>query len=111
MTSDGSNDVLRNALAKREQGRGLKNSEITAIRHYEQALVKSDRAPISRRSPAPVSEATMVANRDTLARSTGADAALAARVAVLEALLSGLTRQTITYCSGGSSSSKTILMS
>jgi hypothetical protein len=37
--------------------------------------------------------------------------ALIARIAALETLLSGLSRQTVTYCTGGSSSSKTILMS
>jgi hypothetical protein len=38
-------------------------------------------------------------------------AALETSNATLVALVSGLSRQTVTYCSGGSSSSKTILMS
>ncbi len=36
---------------------------------------------------------------------------LSDRIAALETLTTGLSRTTVTYCSGGSSSSKTILMS
>lgn len=41
----------------------------------------------------------------------GTDAALTARVAVLETLTSGLSRQSVSYCTGSSPSSVTILMS
>lgn len=104
--------VLETALSKREQGRGMNNSEIAAIRHYEQALVRPDRAA-PRKTLTPYSESTMVSNRDTLVKSVGggSDASLAARVATLEALLAGLSRQTISYCSGGTTTSKTIVMS
>lgn len=111
MEYDENNSILETALAKRKQGRGMKNSEIAEIRHYEQALVKTDRSS-ARNSLTPYSESTMVTNRDTLFKSNGGgtDAALAARVAALEALLAGLSRQTISYCSGGTTTSKTILM-
>ena len=41
----------------------------------------------------------------------GTDAALTARVEALETLTTGLTRQTVDYCTGSSPSSVTILMS
>ena len=41
----------------------------------------------------------------------GTDAALTARVEALEDLTTGLTRQTVDYCTGSSPSSVTILMS
>tara|TARA_R110002126_G_scaffold192782_2_gene341045 strand:+ start:272 stop:610 length:339 start_codon:yes stop_codon:yes gene_type:complete len=111
MAYDENNNVLMTALAKRQQGRGMKGSEIAEIRHYEQALVKGDRAA-PRKALSPYSESTMVANRDTLAKTSGngTDTALAARVAVLEALLAGMSRQTISYCSSGTTTSKTIVM-
>lgn len=111
MAYDENNSVLKTALAKREQGRGMKGSEIAEIRHYEQALIRPDRAA-PRKTLTPYSESTMVSNRDTLVKSggNGTDSALAARVAILEALLAGMSRQTISYCSSGTTTSKTIVM-
>lgn|SRR5574343_419246 len=106
-------DALENARRKQEQGRGLKNSEIALLRHAEKVDAQIVRSPTK---PAPVqtsegdTRTTLNAGKDRLASApTGGD--LTARVAALEALLSGLTRQTVTYCSGGSSTTKTVLMS
>jgi hypothetical protein len=41
----------------------------------------------------------------------GTDAALTARVATLETLTSGMSRQSVSYCTGSSPSTVTILMS
>lgn len=110
------------AQMKQAQGRGLKNSEITLLRHNEKLKV-FPRSP--RATSTVVSEAdtrtSLQSGKDSLASAAGragTDAALTARVTALEArvtaletLLAGLSRQTITYCSGGSSTSKTIVMS
>lgn len=133
MASDAANDdELRTALAKKAQGRGLKNSEITALRHYEQALARP--ASVTREEPPRPHSITrgeredaqnqMKTHRDTLAKDGGGPdltarvAALEASVAALQAsvtalltLTSGLSRTSVTYCVSGASSSKTILMS
>ncbi len=107
-------DALEIARRKQAQGRGLKNSEIALLRHAEKVDAQIVDRPRSA-PPAPLSEGdtrtTLNAGKDTLASAKPGGPDLTARIAVLEALLSGLTRQTVTYCSGGSSSSKTILMS
>jgi hypothetical protein len=106
-------NALLTAQMKRAQGRGLKNSEIALLRHNEKVKV-FERSP--RTQSTVMSEAdtrtSLQSGRDSLASVARAtDSSLAARVATLETLLAGLSRQTITYCSGGSSSSKTIVMS
>jgi len=111
-------DPLERAQMKQAQGRGLKNSELALLRHAEKVQVFKSKP----RANAPtISEAdtrtSLQAGRDALTSAAGRPTdltdltALTARVAVLEDLLAGLSRQTITYCSGGSSSSKTIVMS
>lgn len=103
------------AQMKQAQGRGLKNSEIALLRHNEKLKV-FPRSP--RAASTVISEAdtrtSLQSGKDSLAsaagRSAGTDAALTARVAALETLLAGLSRQTISYCSGGTTTSKTILM-
>ena len=108
-------DPLERAQMKQAQGRGLKNSELALLRHAEKVQVFKSKP----RPPVPtISEGdtrtSLQAGRDSLASAAGRPTdltALTARVVALEALLAGLTQQTVTYCSGGSSSSKTILMS
>lgn len=60
-------DSLRNALRKRKEGRGLKNSEITALRQFDRAEIFSSKP---RKEPARISEAdtrtTLTAGKDTL---------------------------------------------
>jgi len=60
-------DSLRNALRKREEGRGLKNSEITALRQFDRAEIFSSKP---RKEPARISESdtrtTLTAGKDTL---------------------------------------------
>jgi len=60
-------DSLRNALRKREEGRGLKNSEITALRQFDRAEIFPSKP---RPEPARISEAdtrtTLTAGKDTL---------------------------------------------
>lgn len=125
MPTERDDNPLRTALQKRDQGRGMKASEAALIRAAEKVQV-FPRKP--RPEPHSISEGdtrtTMLAGKDTLASAAGGGAgaadlaALEARIAALETyktvtldpLLSGLSRQTVTYCSGGSSSSKTILM-
>jgi len=55
----------------------------------------------------------VISERNALITGSGAgtDAALTARVAVLETLTSGLSRQSVVYCDGGSNTSITILRS
>lgn len=120
LTNDQKSELAR-IRTKRNEGRGIGASEAAFQRHAEKVASQIVQ-PRPRSEAARISEAdtrtTMQAGKDTLASAAGrggasaADlTALTARVAALETLLSGLTRQTVTYCSGGSSSSKTILMS
>lgn len=120
MLTDDQQSELTRIQTKRREGRGIGASEAAFQRHAEKVKAQI-MAPRPRSEATRISEAdtrtTMLAGKDTLAASEGGGAstasvaALGARIAVLESLLSGLTRQTVTYCSGGSSSSATILMS
>lgn len=128
MLTDDQQSELTRIQTKRREGRGIGASEAAFQRHAEKVKAQI-MAPRPRSEATRISEAdtrtTMLAGKDTLAASEGGGAstasvaALEARIAALETyktvtldpLLSGLSRQTVTYCSGGSSSSKTILMS
>jgi hypothetical protein len=130
MLTDDQESELARIRAKRKEGRGIGASEAAFQRHAEKVASQIVK-PRPRSEATRISEAdtrtTMLAGKDTLAAaagggggaSTAALAALEARIAALETynsgtlipLVTGLTRQTVTYCSGGSSSSKTILMS
>lgn len=118
-------DVLGRALRKQEQGRGTSATEKRAL--YDFAAGKIGRDHFSAIATSPVRQPEPLAPSDNKIRSIqeidGLEAALRkggptddasdlyARVATLEALLAGLSQQTITYCSGGTSSSRIILMS
>ena len=112
---------LDSALAKREGGYGMKNSEIAMVRAFDRGRISEhfDRlksAPFSPPTMLRSLESTTVERVDGLAEKLrggrgGEETDYESRIAALEALLTGLTRKSITYCSGGSSSTKTILMS
>lgn len=122
MPTQREHDALENARKKQAQGRGLKNSEIALLRHAEKVdaqIAKPARRPAASTLSEGDTRTALQAGKDKLSSAgtsnapdlTAALAALTARVASLESLTTGLTRQTVTYCSGGSPTSKTILMS
>ena len=102
-------EFLANALRKQSQGRGLKNSELSAIRAMDKIQVAplmrpAQRERVGQADPA----ANMLAGRDTLARpEAGSD--LTARVIALEALLAGFDRRSISVCDGGVTKTMTIV--
>jgi len=144
---DEPDDPLALARMKQAQGRGLKNSELTLLRHADNLRVFDSQ----RSQPPPTTSegdtrTAMQAGKDTLASARGIDSALTARVGAvettttthtgqisthttniaanataiteltarvlaLETLLSGLTKQSVSYCTGGSTVPKQILMS
>jgi len=150
---DEPDDPLALARMKQAQGRGLKNSELTLLRHADNLRVFDSQ----RSQPPPTTSegdtrTAMQAGKDTLASARGIDSALTARVGAvetttathtgqisthtgqisthttniaanataiteltarvqtLETLVLNLTRQSVSYCTGGSTVTKTILM-
>jgi hypothetical protein len=124
---DPSINPLETALRKQAQGRGTNNTEKRLLSDLERGRIGRDHfsqiysAPErsrakdietaeQTRSVRATSPHTQIGTGKDKIYGSGDDG-LAARVAVLEALLSGLSRQTVSYCTGGVTSSKTILMS
>ncbi len=99
--------VLATAQAKAAQGRGLKNSEISALKAFARIQIMP---PSQRPKPNQITvydtSSNMLAGKDTLSAQAGvgggADiAALEARVAALEALLAGFVERDLEVCDGG----------
>ena len=101
-------EFLANALSRESQGRGLKNSELSAIRAMDKIHVAPlVRAPAPRREGPADPAGNMLSGRDTLGREVPA-VDLTARVAALEALLDGFARRSISVCDAGTEKTMTI---
>ena len=107
-------DVLGQALAKDEAGRGITATEGRMIRNFEQGKIgrnhfdKIPNLPVS--IPSGANNSTISRDRveTTNIQIDSETVNLEKRVKVLEALLSGFARRSISVCDGGITKTMTI---